>query len=624
MNKICLLIHNQDEQDKLNRLLINRYALINTTDSFPQESFDLCITDTFMFDKFRKELQKLKDSVAPVFLPVLLVTSRKDVDQLSPKLWEIADEIITGPLVIQELMSRIQFLLKTRNQSLQLQSLRWESIDREEELDAILSSIAAGIIIFDKNRKIKRINNYARELLGYLGEDITTPYLNNLMENNFRKINGEPYSGEESPLSRALRGEVLRNETMTAFVKNGKKLWLSSTFAVINKKGAGTKEVVFVFTDISDLKIIQEQLTSERNFYNAIIETQGALVVVLNSNLEILRFNKACEEATGFSIDEVKGHKIWELIAEEDIAATKYHYGNLKCGQASEYENLISTKNGRKRYVNWRNTVLCDDNGNTQFIIATGVDVTERRNSEKRINELNHKLELRANELLASFKELESFSYSVSHDLRNPLMTLIGFSKMVIEDYWDKMDETERDYINRIHSTANKMNSIIDDMLKLSRINTKEINISNVDLTEMINSIIPEIGQIQDLNKFKFNIQNGLIVRADPQLMRAALMNLLTNACKYSGKTESPVIEVGSFNKDGEDVFFVKDNGAGFDMRKADKLFEPFFRLHSDKEFKGTGIGLAIVKKIIQRHGGKIWASSEPGMGATFYFTIEI
>lgn len=232
--------------------------------------------------------------------------------------------------------------------------------------------------------------------------------------------------------------------------------------------------------------------------------------------------------------------------------------------------------------------------------------------------------ELRASNenLLSANQELDAFSATVSHDLRSPLNGVAGYAQLLLETYADIFDEDAKEYLERIISSAFSMSKLIDDLLQFSRSGRIEINTELVDLSNMARNIMAEIDEADPGSKAVSNIGDNLLVKADPSLMHVVLVNLLGNARKYSAKAEAPVITFGKTDSGNETVFYIRDNGAGFDMAKADKLFTPFQRLHSSQEFTGTGVGLATVRRIIERHGGSIWAESEPGRGATFFFSI--
>lgn len=228
-----------------------------------------------------------------------------------------------------------------------------------------------------------------------------------------------------------------------------------------------------------------------------------------------------------------------------------------------------------------------------------------------------------SNQLAYANRELESFSYSAAHDLKAPIRAIKGFSDIIMEDYRDTLDRGAQELLCRIINSSEKMDKLIDDMLNLSKVASMQINFQEVDLSGIAHSVIDDLKAKEPQRKVEVRVKEGLKARADAVLMKIALTNLLGNAWKFSSKKEISEIWFGSKNVDGSLVFFVKDNGSGFDMAEASRLFEPFRRLHSDKEFSGTGIGLSIVNRIIIRHGGKIWAEAEVNKGAVFYFTLS-
>ena len=253
-------------------------------------------------------------------------------------------------------------------------------------------------------------------------------------------------------------------------------------------------------------------------------------------------------------------------------------------------------------------------------------EVVERRRAEEEVRQANEALEDRVEErtvqIAAANKELDAFAYSVSHDLRAPLRGIDGFSQALLEDYGERLDDTAKDYLGRVRAGCLRMGTLIDDMLQLSRLSRGEIHSREVDLSAMAGEIAEELRKSAPARAVAFEIAPGVVVRGDAVLLRAVMDNLLGNSWKFTGKTEGAKIAFGMQEKDGKKVLFVRDNGAGFDMAYADKLFAAFQRLHSLQEFEGTGIGLATVQRIIHRHGGEIWAEGEMGRGATFYFNL--
>jgi signal transduction histidine kinase len=221
-------------------------------------------------------------------------------------------------------------------------------------------------------------------------------------------------------------------------------------------------------------------------------------------------------------------------------------------------------------------------------------------------------------------KELEAFSYSVSHDLRAPLRSIDGFSKILLEDYDDKLDDTGRDHLHRVRVATQRMSQLIDDMLALSRITQMSMRIQDIDLSKLAQTIADEYTRREPGRTVEWRIQQGLTAKGDEALLKIAITNLMDNAWKFTSRKEKATIEIGSAEVDGEKAFYIRDDGAGFDMQYVHKLFTPFQRLHTTDIFPGTGIGLAIVQRVINRHSGRVWAEGEEGKGSTFYFTITI
>jgi light-regulated signal transduction histidine kinase (bacteriophytochrome) len=228
----------------------------------------------------------------------------------------------------------------------------------------------------------------------------------------------------------------------------------------------------------------------------------------------------------------------------------------------------------------------------------------------------------RTAELEAANKELEAFSYSVSHDLRAPLRAVDGFSQAVVEDFGPLLPEEGQRYLRTIRESAQRMGDLIDDLLTFSRLSRQPLTKELVNTCDLVNSVLAEMSGQREGRQLDFRIEDLPVCHADPVLLKQVWINVLSNALKFTRKREAAVVEIGSVREQGETVFFVRDNGTGFDMQYAGKLFGVFQRLHGAHEFEGTGVGLAIVQRVIHRHGGRVWADAAVGRGATFYFTL--
>ncbi len=258
--------------------------------------------------------------------------------------------------------------------------------------------------------------------------------------------------------------------------------------------------------------------------------------------------------------------------------------------------------------------------------IAVVRDVTERQRAEAQIRQLNAELEARVRQRTAQLErlnaELESFSYSVSHDLRAPLRAIHGFSGLLAQQVGAALDAQGRHYLERVQDAAARMGRLIDDLLELSRVTRAPVRPEAIDLSRLATQVADELRAGEPRRAVEVTVAPGLAARGDPALLRAVLQNLMENAWKFTRLRADARIAVGANRDAGEPAFYVRDNGAGFDMSYAGKLFGAFQRLHSEEQFPGTGIGLATVKRIVERHGGRVWAEGEPGAGATFFFTL--
>ena len=292
-----------------------------------------------------------------------------------------------------------------------------------------------------------------------------------------------------------------------------------------------------------------------------------------------------------------------------------------------DLECRIMRPNGEIRFVQCCGNVYRDQAGQSVRMAGTVLDITERKRVEEEITLLNADLERRVSqrtaELKAANKELESFSYSVSHDLRAPLRSIDGFSQALLEDCADKLDEPGKDALRRVRAASQRMGKLIDDLLQLSRTTQSELQRGPLDVSALALASATEVRNIWPGRQVKLIIAPGLHAEGDQQLLRIVFDNLLGNAWKFTSKREQATIEVGAISHNGTTAYFVRDNGAGFDMAYSDKLFGAFQRLHAIADYPGTGIGLATVQRIIHRHGGRVWAEGKVDEGATFYFTLD-
>lgn len=373
-------------------------------------------------------------------------------------------------------------------------------------------------------------------------------------------------------------------------------------------------------------------LRQERDRAQNYLDTVEAIIVVLDVNGNITLMNRKGCRLLGYSEDELIG-KPWFatcLPLPEGMSVIFPAFLRLVAGEEGimeHYENSVITRDGVIRQIAWHNTLLHNEQGQITGTLSAGEDITERKIAEDALRALNDQLEQRVNErttqLEAANKELEAFSYSVSHDLRAPLRAVDGFSRLLYEEYGAQLPEPAHDMLNRVRYNAKRMGELIDDLLKFARLGRQPLNLRTINTLEIVQKALDNLREEKTGRHIQIEIGNLPPCNGDPSLLLQVWTNLLSNALKYTRNREMTSIEIGSqTNEDAETIYFVRDNGVGFDMQYAHKLFGVFQRLHSEDEFEGIGVGLALVQRIIQRHGGRIWADSAPDQGATFYFSL--
>lgn len=371
----------------------------------------------------------------------------------------------------------------------------------------------------------------------------------------------------------------------------------------------------------------QDEAAASHNQLQKLIDNTGSNIYMKRvDNGQYLLVNKEWERLFGVTRDHVINLTDHGVFPAELADQLRQNDLRVAAGNKSvQYEETAEGIDGERTYISVKFPVL-DSAGDPYAVCGISTDITERKRAEDEVRRLNASLETRVlqrtAELEASNKELDAFAYSVSHDLRAPLRSLHGFSDALLEDYGDVLDDGGKDYLRRLQRNVGRMGRMIDDLLSLSRATRADLERREIDLTAMSQDVVTELRAADPPRDVTLVVPDGLVAEADPQLLRLALQNLLANAWKFTGKRPDAVIEVGQAVRSGETFFFVRDNGVGFDMAYADKLFDAFQRLHTTADFQGTGIGLAIVARVVRRHGGHIFAEAEVGHGATFYFNL--
>ncbi len=366
-------------------------------------------------------------------------------------------------------------------------------------------------------------------------------------------------------------------------------------------------------------------------FFSGVLQIANDGIIMVGASQHILLFNKGAEEIFGYHDSEVIGRHLNLLLPERFVDGHPQHVSSFGTeDESSRYmanrrDDLFGRrKNGEEFPAEVSISKLVQD-GETLFS-AVIRDVTERKRHEDAIKNLNqsleHRVKERTAELTASNAELEAFCYSVSHDLRSPLRGITGFSQALLADSASQLDQQGKEYLDRISKAGVRMGELIDELLTLSRVTRGEMHVEQVDLSAIAQSIAAELTRGDPEREVKWSITEGLAARGDTLLLQDVLQNLLGNAWKFTSKKAVASIEFGKTRHQDKSAYFIRDDGAGFDMDYTDKLFGPFQRLHGIREFPGNGIGLATVQRIIHRHGGEVWAEGAVGKGATFYFCI--
>jgi len=338
--------------------------------------------------------------------------------------------------------------------------------------------------------------------------------------------------------------------------------------------------------------------------------------------------NDAFERMTGYRRDEALGKSPRFLQGPKTQRAELNRIrAALENGESVRAELINYSKAGEAYWVELEIVPIPGVQGSLTHFVAIQRDVTERKRAEENILQLNAELEdrvlRRTTQLEAANRELEAFSYSVSHDLRSPLNTINGFGQLLQKSNGSKLDDKGQHYLNRIRAGAEQMGDLIDGLLSLAKLSRDPLLLEWVDISAIARRVEQECRQHESERQVQVNVQDTLLVKGDAVLLSVVVQNLLGNAWKYSARQDAARIDIGSeVDADGQTVYFVRDNGAGFDMAYADKLFGAFQRLHSPADFAGTGVGLANVKRVVERHGGRVWAEARLNEGATFYFTL--
>jgi PAS domain S-box-containing protein len=405
---------------------------------------------------------------------------------------------------------------------------------------------------------------------------------------------------------------------LPAVRKTGEEIRIEMSLASVSPidgATAGGRLALAIIRDTTERKRIEKRLRESEGRFRALIQNALDVIMVTDADGTIRYLSPSVERTLGYRPEEMLGTNTGDYVHPDDLEKGFKELAEALAKPGVHpvaVETRVRHKDGTWRWLEGIANNLSED-PSVRGLVFNHRDVTGRKQAER-------ELVRRAAELASSNAELEQFAYSVAHDLRAPLRGISGFSQVLLEDYADELDERGKDYLRRVMTAGQRMGRLIDGLLELSYVTRAEIRYEMVDLSGLAESIAEELKLSDPERRVQFLIQRGLSAEGDRRLLRVALEKLLSNAWKFT--EERARIEFGAANQKGEPAFFVRDDGVGFDMAYAVKLFGVFQRLHSPDEFEGTGIGLAMAARIVQRHGGRIWAEGELGRGATFYFTL--
>jgi len=497
----------------------------------------------------------------------------------------------------------------------------------EQRMESFFTGSPAGMCIIDNEFRWVKINKKMADINGYSVEEHIGKTFEELLPKLAPQLlpmckaivdNGKSF------LNMEISGETPRNQ---GHIRH----WISSYFPVpgidIRHRYVGC-----IVVEVTDLKKAQEELGREFEQSKKYLDIAGVMFLVLDREGRVLMLNKKGVEMTGYSENELFGKNWFDVCVPSEIKPkikAVFHEVTGGTVPLSEHtENEVITKNGEHRTVAFNNILLKDDKGHITGTLSSGEDITERRKAEEKILKLNEELESRVKERTAQLEEankyLESFSFSVSHDLRAPLRAIDGFSRILIEDHSASLDVEAMRLLNVVRNNTQNMGQLIDDLLKFSQISRHELVETKINMEEMVKSVIADLEAVNPGRKINFIVQSLKGAWADASVIRQVFINLLANSVKFTSIRQEAVIEIGCEAGEKENTYFVRDNGVGFDMQYKDKLFGVFQRLHNEEKYEGTGIGLALVERVIKRHGGRVWAEGKPGEGAVFYFTLPV
>jgi PAS domain S-box-containing protein len=495
----------------------------------------------------------------------------------------------------------------------------------EEKYRSLMEKLQTAVVVHAADTRIVTCNSVAQQLLG-LTEDQMLGKTSMDPQWHFSREDGTAMPLEEYPINQVLSTrQPLRNQVLGVHRPgHARDTWVMVNANPVFDPENAVSEIIVTFTDVTERRQDQEQIAH----LASIVESSDEAIIGKALDETIVSWNRGAERIYGYSAAEIVGCSVATIVplGLQDELATIME--RLRRGEQVEHlETTRLRKDGQMIHVALTISPIKDANGRIVGASTIASDITARKQAEEEIRKLNQELEQRVSErtaeLQAANKELEAFAYSVSHDLRAPLRHIDGFLDLLRARTTDTLDDKSRHYMDTISNAARRMGTLIDNLLAFSRMGRKEMATKSVELADLLQEVIHEFDAEIRGRDIDWRISELPLVTGDRAMLHIVLVNLISNSLKFTQKRAKVEIEIGTLpGAEKETVIFVHDNGAGFDMKYVDKLFGVFQRLHASDEFEGTGIGLANVRRIITRHGGKTWADGKVDGGATFYFSL--
>jgi PAS domain S-box-containing protein len=508
--------------------------------------------------------------------------------------------------------------------------LAFQNDEKEKRADELITSEARyrrlfeaardGIIILDADTgMIVDVNPFLIELLGFSHEMFLGKHIWNI--GLFKDI-----AANKDHFLELVKKEYIKYEGLPLETSNGQKINVEFVSYLYNV--GHLKVIQCNIRDITERKQAEEELRSTRDYLDNLMKYANAPIIVWDPEFLITRFNHAFEYLSGYKAEEVTGKRLDILFPDSGKKESLEKIEQTSTGKHWESVEIpILRKDGKVRIALWNSaTLYAKDSKTVVATIAQGQDITERKQVEEEIRKLNTELEQRIIERTSQLEQanngLEAFSYSVSHDLRAPLRHIGGFVDLLIKNNSSQLDETGLRYLNTVSEASLEMGNLIDALLTFSRLDRAEVKRTKISSKNLVTRVIKTFSTELVVRNVEINISELPDAMGNENLITQVWVNLISNALKYSRNKEKAVIDIGGKIENDKTIFFIKDNGAGFDMKYADKLFGVFQRLHKARDFEGIGIGLANANRIVMKHGGKFWAVGEVGKGATFFFCV--